>query len=453
MTTWAARRTALALGLLVAASPVGAQQVGPGRIDDPVPPTGLRTTPLRQPRGLAVGPGGGFFIEPTIAAFTLRDENLFFQPGDDTVGDWIARVSPALQAGYRGERGVGVAWYTFDAERYQDHPELNRGRVRDSGGVDVTATATERLTIAVSAGHAYTTTPYELASTTVFTIGRVRAERLAVNPSAIYAHTPRTSTRVEYAFTNDQLTGGTRIRTQIATGELRHGTLGGRATLLGTYILRDFAFDAGRLNPSHVVGGGVQYALSPRTDVTARAGVRLTPGGLSQIRPDEELPPLVSNPFPALIDTDFSVTPEWNVALRQRGAQYEVAATFLRTQATAIGLTGVVDTTSAGAEAVVRPSRWFELRANPTFSRDVLGPTDARAWRVSVDANSWIGSRTAIVASWRYALQQGRVGVFTLPGTEPPGDIRMQSVQVGVLVTAARRAAIGAGGGARGSRP
>jgi hypothetical protein len=441
--------------LLLAAGPAAAQPPQPGqqgRLDDPADAPRIRTTPERQPRGLSAGEGGGFFLEPTVSVTTVRDTNLFYTPGDRTAEDWITRVSPAVQAGYRNQRGVGLGWYTFDAERYQNFTDLTRARTRDSGGLDYRGTPTERLTLTASAGYAYTTTPYELTQTTGFVLGRVAARRIAVNPSFTYAHTPRVRTRGEYAFTRDQLTGSTTITSQIANAELRRDILAGRGTLIGAYTFRDFAFDAGRLNPSHVVGGGLQYALTPRTSFLARGAVRFTAGGLSQALPTPPDPNLVELPFPALLDTDRSeVTPEWNLSLTRRAARYELEGVFLRTQATAIGLTGVVDTTAIGFGAVARPAAWLDLRAAPGFYRDTFGSSESRVFRATVDATGWVTSRAAIVATYQYSLQQGRVGAVVLPGTLPFGDIRRQQFTVGVLVTAARRASSLAG--MRGNRP
>src|SRR6056297_909557 len=72
----------------------------------------------------ALNPESGLVVTPFVSLETLYDSNLF-ATSSQRESDTILRLSPGIGVGYSSSRGSFNLLYTFDAERYSRHPDLN----------------------------------------------------------------------------------------------------------------------------------------------------------------------------------------------------------------------------------------------------------------------------------------------------------------------------------------
>src|SRR6266481_1499635 len=121
----------------------------------------------------------GWFAAPSLLAAEVYDDNLFFSPSQREQ-DRILRLSPAIEAGYRSDPLSVRGRYTFDAERYAQHPQLDSNQAREQAGMDFRYRPTHRLTVATEASVITTQTPAELNLDTGLGSRRVQAERQSI---------------------------------------------------------------------------------------------------------------------------------------------------------------------------------------------------------------------------------------------------------------------------------
>ena len=321
-----------------------------------------------------------FHVTPSIAVTQVYDSNLFFTTSDRQA-DAIWRVTPAIDAEYRSMPWTLIGRFTFDAERFNTHPELDTVQARQQATLDLRYRATPRLTLGGSTEFATTQTPGEFNVETALTLARATATRVAARPSATYQFDALTQARLEYSYTDDRLAGMPRVRVQVAAASLdRH--VSPRDTASVSYGVRHFLFGADDVTTSQVLSVGWTHSMSPLASLTLNGG------------------PRVSNGVPA---------PELSASLRYHVRPGDLALTYSRGQTTLVGLPGTVDTHGVTATATYAPRRSLQLHIAPGVFRSVRGGSAAQVFHVAFGVASPIGRWLVLDAAYDMNIQHGDI--------------------------------------------
>lgn len=341
--------------------------------------------------GVARGQAG-FYVTPSLGVGQVYDDNLF-STSSDRKRDFISRFSPGMEAGYRSAPLTLLGRYSFDAEVYAEHPELNDPQVRQEAGLEFRYLPTRVLTLGLNGSYLRTLTPSELNVTTGIVAGRVRAQRISTTPSGTVRFDPLTTGTVDYTFVHDDVSGGSTTDTHTANVGVDRRITAQDTGSLG-YNFRQFDFDGGT-TASHAFILGWTRDLTPQTSIALRAGPRFSEG---------------------------SVDPEVSATIRHRLREGDLSFAYARTQTTAIGLAGSVNTESFTAAARYRPLRFLEVSLTPGFFRSTR-TAELRAYRVSLDASYRITEWLSLVGSYVFGLQRGR-----LDAGPPAGEVHRNVV-------------------------
>jgi len=349
-------------------------------------------------------------VKPSLTVEEVRDDNLFLTTST-RVTDSIFRVSPSLEATFRSPR-VEAGWrYSFDAERYMNHPELNANAARQTAGTTWRFVASERLTIGTDASYFRTHTPQELNLTTALASARANAERWELAPSVTYKMSPQNQATVAYSYTRDftRYPLATAVLSETDSGRFafkRQVTAADAAIV--EYQARRFTFGSDRSDLSHVVSAGWERRISSRTDVTLQVGPRMAAGRFA---------------------------PEAALSLKQRRDRGDIAVEYARSESASIGQTGAVGYQRLALDLAARPGNGFEVRVTDAVVRN-LSPVDgldALVYAVDINVTKSIGPWLAISSGFHGVVQKGTVAF--VDGTIPHSAIMLRLVAARQLTT------------------
>lgn len=318
------------------------------------------------------------FVTPSFTFAEVYDDNIF-RTSSGEKEDFISRFSPAVETGYRTPRLTLLGRYTFDAEVFNEHPELNDAQARQRGEVDLEYRATRSLTLAANGTYTETQTPGELNLVSGLEAGRVRAERITAGPSLNYRFDPLTIGTAAYEFTRDEISGG--IETDSHTGRLGlEREITRRDTALLGYAVRRYLFD-GEDTTFYVMTAGWSHRLTRRTSFTLQGGPRVS---------------------------DDSVDPEVEAVIRHALDRGELSFTYARTETVVIGEAGTVTVESFEAGASYRLLEdALEVRAAPAYINASRGASEADIYRAFFQATYKITEYLSLIGSYQFYLQQG----------------------------------------------
>jgi hypothetical protein len=332
----------------------------------------------------AAGAQTGLAVNPSVSLAGIYDSNVLMSRSQ-AKEDFIARLSPAIEVAHRSARTDFQGGYTQDAEAYAQHPELGSSRARRHAATDIRYETTRQSTMAAHVGYTETQRPGELTPETGLELGRNRAERLAMAPSLAYRFDPVSVGTGSYAYTRDKVDGGIRTDTHTVALGLDRGVTA-RDTAMLRYAFQRFVFDDPHAAEAHVLTAGGTHAFTARTSATLLAGPRFSDG---------------------------STRPEISVSLRHRLQRGELSFDYARSQYTAIGLPGPVNTEAVGAMALYRPSRSLEIRAAPGMATSARGDFRADVYRMKLDVRRRVAPYLVLVGSYEYVMQQGALDATT----------------------------------------
>lgn len=426
----------VALAAIASGRPADAQQ------RQPLPPMPGERDPLADAAADGVPPG--FYVEPSITFGQYFDDNIFLSD-ENPQSDSFLRVSPGIEAGYRGPRTLVMARYGLDGERYSTHDELRDLTARQQAAFDISGFPGQRLLLSAGAAYYETTTPSELNLTSGIVTGRALAERLEARGMLHYRTSPNGRLRGEYLVARDRLEGDLNSITQQATAEYRHQVTG-RTFVSVDYVIRDFHFQNRSLRPSHVVAGGIGYRVSPSAVLFVRGGPRLFeevigPGVPVPQNPEDPTdpaapPPTGVGPVPGERRIERTFTPEWSAEFSSTLPRGTFDLAFGRTQTTAFGVPTIIDTIGVTASLLYHPASRVDLRLSPGFYHDEIEDTlETRTFRAGAGLTVWITRHLAVDGQYVYSHQRG------LPASLQAGLLRIrQSVaSIGLRLTARRR--------------
>jgi hypothetical protein len=324
----------------------------------------------------------GFFATPSLSLAEVYDDNLFFTPSQREE-DFISRLSPAIEAGYRSAALTLLGRYTLDAESYAQHSELDTTRARTQAAMDFRYQPTRLLTLSADLNDTKTQMPGELNLETGLQLGRARAERLSIAPAAAYRFGPLTAGTAAYTFTRDKLEGGMGADTHTAALSLDR-RISQRDTMSLAYTFRQFLFDGQDTTTAHVVTLGGTRAITPQTTVSLVGGPRFSEG---------------------------SIDPEVSASIRHVRKRGELSLNYARSQSTVIGQAGAVATETFGATAAYLLGPSWEIQAAPSFLSSRRGALQADVYRMNLATSYRITKSLSLNGSYQFNSQRGSLDI------------------------------------------
>jgi TonB dependent receptor len=271
--------------------------------------------------------------------------------------DFIFTATPGLEAGYQSEPFTLLAGYKFGAEVYAKRSELNSAPARQQLSLQGSYLPDPLLTLSLGGGYFESKYARELNTTAVsvqtglpvtgLERGRARAETYFARPTASYSIDPVTTLTGGYGFAHSHEVGTPSSDTHEALLTLAR-KLGEIDTVELNYSYRHFSFGETQLavatpapeatpppsptpapvttipssdEDSHAVTVGWAHQLTELTRFMLRAGPRFKQGG--------------------------AVDPEIEASIGHIIERGEIDLSYVRTQATAVGLQGSFDTQTA----------------------------------------------------------------------------------------------------------
>lgn len=346
---------------------------GPARAQSPLP--------AAQP----VLPAAGFLVTPYVSFSTLYDSNIFASSGPGE-SDTILRLSPGIGIGYRAPRTTFELSYTFDADRYSRHSELNSWQTRQAARMGATYAFTPRLTGGLSADYLESYYPGELAQITALQLTRTRSTRVSVRPNVRYQISPRAFATFFYDRAREHVASG--LTTYISTASAAMTTDLTRLDQMSLrYQAEWYDFSTGTSPISRLFSIGWRHALARATHMFVTAGPRNTDGHTV-----------------ADVYAGFSHdTP---------GASQFLA--YSRSQQSFAGQIGVYDTYAWRVGFAFHPAYRWSINIEPGYYRVSGGGAIAKVYRLGLSARYWLSRDFSLAFSYDYSHQRG---VFA-PGSE-----------------------------------
>lgn len=338
------------------------------------------------------------FISPSVSVGIVYDDNTTAS-SDSPEDDLIARVTPAIEGGWRGPRGSFTALHSFDMERYQDNSRFDDMQIRRRTAVEGDYRMTERLDFSGSAMTAASDAPGDLIPELGLELGRVGSRRHAADAEMAYRLSERTTMTAGAGWSRDDVATGTETTTAL-------GSVGGafvaseRQTWTADYVYRRYEFDSNAPIEAHIGLIGWETAMSPRSSLVVQAGPRYTDG---------------------------ETTPEVHVASTYDMPAASLSFNFARSQSSVIGQSGLADSYTAWLSYMNQVNTKFSLQFTPSYSRLERGASEVDVARAFVEARYLLNRNLSLRSSYQWSRQDGSLQT---PG---PVDINRNIVFVGAM--------------------
>lgn len=319
----------------------------------------------------------GFYVTPFFSVAELYDDNIF-SSSSLRESDFISRFTPGIEAGYRSVPLTLLGRYSFDAEIFADHPELNDAQARQDASIEFRYLPTPLLTLSFDGGFVETQRTEEINVGTGIQGGRARTQSFSLSPSVTYQFDPRTTGAGGYTFTNTEVSGGVTTDTHTVNLGLNRQITPRDTGSLG-YSYAQFVFDSDETITSHVVTLGWTHQLTPLTSITLLGGPRFTDG---------------------------SVDPEAAASIRHQLDRGEVSFTYSRTLNIVAGETGVVKTERFAGAASYEVLRFLVVSVEPSFSKSEDEASETtRVYQMNLNATYQLAKWLFLEGSYQFSLQ------------------------------------------------
>lgn len=354
---------------------------------------------------LAQDQAEGFFLEPSVSLFGVYDDNLLFDTEDEQ-SDFFGRLTPAVEAGFESERFTIIGNYTFDAENYADHSDLNSSLARRLANVNMTYLPNRRLTLNLDADYTNTNTPADLLFGGAVEAGlgsgllleRQQAEQTSIAPEARYQFSPTMLATFGYSYTEQDLTDGISSQTNLAEASFEHDLSEGSQFLYG-YRYREYDFSNTGKQITNTPWVGYSRALGPTTNLELRAGPRFNNDS--------------SNPFiSVVVDHEYG--------------NGEIRFSYDQDEAAVLGAAGVGDSQTANLTATRRFGPNLELSFAPSYGNVEDGGDDVDILSLALEAYYGFSDSLSFVVSLNHSKQKG--GLLELAG----GEVTRNVILLGV---------------------
>jgi hypothetical protein len=326
-----------------------------------------------------------FRLVPSFNVAQVYDSNLFSLSSDRQT-DFITRLTPGVTSEYRSTLWTLLGRYTLDGEHFAAHPALTSMNAREHAALAVGYRPTQRLTLATDAELTKTQTPGELNTMTGLAFTRARAQQVSAHSSLTRRFDRVTSGTIDYRFTDERIVGGFQVHTHAATvGASHYVSL--RDMVSVDYRFHEFMFvsdgpASASAVTSHALGVGWTHSMTRRLSISVDGGPRVT---------------------------NASVAPQLSASVRYHPKSTELSLAYARTQTTAVGLAGIVDSQSVTGTAAWSLRQLLHLRVSPAFYRSDLGGLRADVSRLSVDIVRPIANCLSLDVTLDTNVQQGNL--------------------------------------------
>ncbi|HMD36505.1 MAG TPA: hypothetical protein VKH42_16120 [Vicinamibacterales bacterium] len=331
---------------------------------------------------LAAAPAAaqGVSLVPSFTIARIYDDNVFYRPVPES--DFATRVSPRVDASYDDGRLRWTGRYQLDADQFDRHPQLSTAHARQDAGVDVSYSATRRLSLSATTAFIESETPLEINLEATPAPGRVRARRLSVQPSATYAVGARTEATMRYTAADDSLADGVGVTTAGASMTVTHHR-SPRTDFRFEYSFEHFRFanlDAGSISQAWTAEW--QRSLNRATALSLRLGPRVTNG---------------------------AVSPDVAATVHRQLRAGEAVITYLHTTTTLLGTLALADMHSVSALVAAEPRRGLRIHAGPALLHTTQGPLSSAVYRLTAGCDWPIAKRFVIRGDYDVNVQSGNI--------------------------------------------
>jgi hypothetical protein len=407
------------------AAPVSAQQTVPPT-EQPVPPTqqtvppGIPPSPLLQlPPGTPLLPfsppvvglarRGPITITPTLAVTGEYNDNIF-QNNANKESDFILGFSPGITIAVESPIYRLIGSYSFTAEIYADHEELNDAFSRHNLRLDASYRATPQLTLLLSETLIVSNDTNLIAAENVST-GRTRSTSNTLSPGVEYQLDPRTLLRFRGAWTalrfdSDDVFDSD---TYAAEGFVDYAFTP-RLTGSAGYQFSYFDVDRQPYVITHTPRVGVRYRFTPTLTGAVSGGPTI------QVPEEGE-----TDIFPAI-----------TASLQQRFPWGSAAVQYDHAVGTSGGLGGTTENQSLGAIVQLdRLMRGLLVQFVPRYTRStstVGDEIDVHSFSLTLQGRYEINRYIAAIAGYTHFLQRSSSAV----GGAVAGEVDQNRVFVGL---------------------
>jgi hypothetical protein len=341
-------------------------------------------------------------VAPSAGVGMVYDDNVFSAPQGEETTDTILRLTPGLAASRETPRTAWFGSYSFDAERFTDHPTLTTPFARQTGVMRAKVASSPDTTVTLNGTYDNTIYPSELNLTTGLQTGRRRAWAWTAGPE--FSETVSARTKVSFSYTATAsflepgpfLPDGQQLVSHAADLTIAHD-LTPRDEFRVRPFLRDFEFNDTGDVPAYGLVLGWTHKITPLTRISLEAGPRLTvPARWDEVKPEVDL-----------------------LLARQTGAS-EVSLEYARTLTTAVGFSGVMDTQRVAASAGYHNPRAMDFTATAAVYSNAFADSSTRVYLASVDLTRRMIGVFWFSTSYSFDIQRGRLGVLLLPDAISP---------------------------------
>jgi hypothetical protein len=323
----------------------------------------------------------GGYVRVSGSSAEIYNGNLLSAPNSrPQETDLFSRFGSAFETGYVTIPLRLVGRYELDAERYLDHPDLNRNVARQEGTLTLDFAPIPRLVFNTAGTFLQSYNPTEFNVESQLAVGRTKGERLYVTSAATYSLTQTMKASAGIQFSRDTLAGGFESITRTARASFE-GHTGLRNGYRFDGEVREVGFVTDDVpQRSYVATAGWIYGVTQRTGIELTAGPRFTEG---------------------------RIQPEITAMVRERFRRADLSAGYWRTNITAIGERGTIDVDRIAADAVLRPFEHVTLTAIPSYTRSSRTGSVVPIYSLEGEVVMEATHRLAFVTSGRLARQRG----------------------------------------------
>ena len=353
-------------------------------------------------------PGAAYAQAPRLPAFRpevsfgiVFDDNVFSRSTPE--GDIFMRLTPGFDLRHETRQlNVGAALH-FDAERYQERPDLNTPVARQNTTFDLTWRPNGRFAFIGRAGYQRTQTPQDLNVTSGLAGGRQEASRVDFGIGVEQTIRPRHRLSIGGDFGHDDIRVGT--DTNIRTARVRYShQVSGRTDMFYNYRFEQREFLPGPTILSHVATVGWGRRLSRAFELRLEGGLRVADG----------------KPGPEVLIT----------GTRAINGITSLMLMYAHTQDVAAGVVGMLTIDRVGASMTMRRGRFWEFTTGGGAYRNVQGGSDTIAYDAMVSVGRALGNAVWLVGSANRSWNNTRVIGRPVPNTEILRNWAMVSIRV-----------------------
>jgi hypothetical protein len=345
-------------------------------------------------------------FRPDVSFGIVFDDNVFFRPEPDAQSDIFMRLTPGFDLVHDSTRLTVRGSMRFDAERYQERPELNDVVARQNTEFDLTWRPNSRFSLTGRAGYQRTQTPIDINVATGLTGGRQEASRVDAGLSFEQTIRPRKRLSIGARWAKDNVLGAAAFGadSNLRSARVRYlEQLSGRTDLYFIYRFEQRQFLPGPLVASHIGSVGWSRQVSRSLRLVVEGGPRLTG--------DEWSP-------------DVTVT-----ATQTVNDLTMFTAGYAHTQDVAVGVVGLITIDRVTASMMMARARRWELSFGGGAFRNIQAGTDLLAYDGMASVGRSLGSDLWLVMSYNHTFNDQRVRGAAVPNTTIVRSVAMLSLR------------------------